>query len=103
MSRKGQGERVKTQIVHGKDFDGRGVIWVHPDGIRSMWRDGKLVPAAQAIVDKGAGILAVEAFRTGDAGKEAIQPRHEGPRRSPTPAISTATTARWWRNAFTTS
>ncbi|MBI1830603.1 MAG: acetylxylan esterase, partial [Planctomycetes bacterium] len=49
ISRKGQGERVKVQIVSGKDFDGRGVIWVHPDGIASMWKDGKLVPAAQAI------------------------------------------------------
>ncbi len=70
LSRKGQGERVKTQIVHGKDFDGRGVVWVHPDGIKSVWREGKLVPAARALVDKGAGILVVEAFRTGAAGKD---------------------------------
>ncbi|MBI2803375.1 MAG: acetylxylan esterase [Planctomycetes bacterium] len=70
LSRKGQGERVKTQVVHGKNFDGRGVIWVHPDGIKSLWNKGKLVPAAQAIVDKGAGILAVETFRTGDAAGE---------------------------------
>ncbi|MBI3823016.1 MAG: acetylxylan esterase [Planctomycetes bacterium] len=70
LSRKGQGERVRTQVVHGKDFDGRGVIWVHPDGIRSVWRDGKLVPAAQAIVDKGAGILAIEVFRAGGDPKD---------------------------------
>jgi len=70
LSRKGQGERVKTQIVHAKNFDGTAVIWVHPDGIKSVWRDGKLVPAAQAVVDKGAGILAVEPFRTGDAAND---------------------------------
>lgn len=70
ISRKGQGERVKVQIVSGKDFDGRGVIWVHPEGIASLWKDGKLVPAAQAIIDKGAGILAVDLYRTGPAGKE---------------------------------
>src|SRR5207247_2515125 len=50
LSRKGQGERVQCQIVHGKDFNGTGVIWIHPDGIRSLWRDGKLAPAAQALV-----------------------------------------------------
>ncbi len=66
LGRKGQGERVRTQIVHGKDFNGTGVVWVHPDGIASVWREGKLVPAAQALVDKGVGILAVETFRTGD-------------------------------------
>jgi hypothetical protein len=43
------------------------VIWVHPDGIASLWKDGKLVPAAQTLVDKGVGILAIDAFRTGAA------------------------------------
>jgi dienelactone hydrolase len=70
ISRKGQGERVKVLIVSGKEFDGRGVIWVHPDGIASLWKDGKLVPAAQAILDKGAGILAVDVFRIGEAAKD---------------------------------
>jgi len=70
LSRRGQGERVKTFVVTGKDFDGRIIIWVHPEGIASLWKDGKLVPAAQAVIDKGAGILAVETFRTGDAAKD---------------------------------
>ncbi len=70
LSRKGQGERVKATLVERRDFKGSLVVWVHPDGIASLWNDGKLVPAAQAIVDKGAGILAVEVFRTGAAGKE---------------------------------
>jgi len=70
ISRKGQGERVNVQIVSGKDFDGRGVVWVHPEGISSLWKGDKLVPGAQAIVDKGAGILAVDTYRTGAAGQE---------------------------------
>jgi hypothetical protein len=70
LSRKGQGERVAVTIVRGNKFDGTGVIWVHPEGATSLWNDGKLVPAAQAIIDKGAGILALNAFRTGPAGKE---------------------------------
>ena len=69
LSRKGAGERVNLQMVSTQKFDGRGVIWVHPDGIASLWKDGKLVPAAQAVVDKGAGILAVQVFRTGDDAK----------------------------------
>lgn len=70
LSRKGQGERVRTLIVQGNTFDGRGVVWVHPDGIASVWADGKLTPAAQAVIDKGAAILAVEAFRSGSAAKD---------------------------------
>jgi dienelactone hydrolase len=69
LGRKGQGERVKGLIVHGNDFDGRGVVWVHPDGIASLWKNGTLVPAAKAIVDKGSGLLAIDAFRSGAAAK----------------------------------
>ena len=70
LSRKGQGERVKALIVHGNDFDGRGIVWVHPDGIASVWKNGKLAPAARAILDKGSALMAVETFRTGDGAKE---------------------------------
>ena len=71
LSRKGQGERVPALIVGPKNGgNGQVIVWVHPDGGASLWQDGKLVPAAQAIVDKGAGILAVEVFRTGEAAKE---------------------------------
>jgi hypothetical protein len=66
FSRKGHGERVKGLVVHTNDFDGRGVLWVHPDGVASLWNGDKLVPAAQALVDKGVGILAIDTFRTGD-------------------------------------
>ncbi len=62
LSRKGKGERVKGMIVHGADFDGRGVIWVHPEGIASVWKDDKLVPAARAIVDKGGAFLVIDTF-----------------------------------------
>ncbi len=69
LSRKGKGERVRGLIVHGNTFDGRGVIWVHPDGIASIWKDDKLVPAARAIVDKGSAFMAIEVFRTGASAK----------------------------------
>ncbi|HZZ79603.1 MAG TPA: hypothetical protein VFE62_13865 [Gemmataceae bacterium] len=65
LSRKGKGERVKALTVITPAFNGTAVVWVHPDGIASLWKDDKLVPAAQALVDKGAGILAIDAFRIG--------------------------------------
>jgi hypothetical protein len=52
--------------VIGKEFDGTVVIWVHPAGKASLFRDGKLVPAAQQIVDKKAAIFAVDVFLTGE-------------------------------------
>lgn len=70
LSRKGKGERVRGLIVHGGDFDGRGVLWVHPEGIASVWKDGKLVPAARAIVDKGGAFMAIECFRSGPVGNQ---------------------------------
>src|SRR6185437_2210862 len=53
LSRKGQGERVKLVIAARKDVVGKKkipevVVWVHPDGADSLWKDGKLVPAARA-------------------------------------------------------
>lgn len=69
LSREGQGERVKAQLVKKDNAPDRVVVWVHPDGVASLWNDGKLVPAAQTIVDKGAGIFALEAFRTGATAK----------------------------------
>lgn len=69
VSRKGQGERVRIQLVSSPKFNGHGVLWVHPEGIASVWNGDKLTPAAQAILDKGAGVLVVEVFRTGEAAK----------------------------------
>jgi dienelactone hydrolase len=70
LSRKDQGEAVPVVGLLSKDFAGHVVVWVHPDGVSSLWKDGKLVPAAQEIIDKKGGILAVEAFRTGATAKE---------------------------------
>ena len=69
LSRKGQGERVKVLRVPGNTFKYRTVIWVHPDGIASLWKDGKLVPAARAAIAQGDTLIALDAFRTGEAAK----------------------------------
>jgi dienelactone hydrolase len=66
LSRKGQGEQVPAVGLCRKDFDGTVVVWVHPEGKRSLWHDGKLVPAAQQILDRKAGILAPDVLLTGE-------------------------------------
>jgi hypothetical protein len=66
LSRKGQGEQVPAVGLCRKDFDGTVVVWVHPEGMRSLWHDGKLAPAAQQILDRKAGILAPDVLLTGE-------------------------------------
>jgi hypothetical protein len=66
LSRKGQGEQIPTLSIRGKQFGGTVVIWIHPEGKRSLMHDGRLVPAARQILDKNAGIVAVDVFGTGE-------------------------------------
>src|SRR5262249_1725728 len=42
IGRKGSGEQVPAVGLKGKDFDGTVVVWVHPEGKASLWKDGKL-------------------------------------------------------------
>ncbi len=67
LSRKDQKEEVPEVVVLPRGFDkGTLVVWIHPRGKASLLKDGKLVPAARSILDKKAGILAVDVFRTGE-------------------------------------
>ncbi len=65
LSRKGQGEAVRTLGVLPPDCNGTGVVWVHPDGIASVFKDGNFTPEAQKLLDGKAAILAIEPLRTG--------------------------------------
>src|SRR5205823_12435281 len=79
LSRKGQDEAIPAYGVRGPEHDGTVVIWVHPRGKASLFEDGKLVPEAQAILDRKAAILAVDVFGTGklDA-KSAVNAKYAG-------------------------
>jgi dienelactone hydrolase len=66
IGRKGKGEQIPAFGVRGPEFNGTVVVWVHSSGKSSLFENGKLVPAAQRIVDKKAGILAVDVFLTGE-------------------------------------
>jgi dienelactone hydrolase len=73
LSRKGQGEAVRALGMLPVDCSGEGIIWVHPDGIASVYKDGAIMPDAQKALDAGAAILAVEPLRTGAS---ADAPKH---------------------------
>ncbi|MCS7045260.1 MAG: hypothetical protein NZO58_02770, partial [Gemmataceae bacterium] len=38
-------------------------IWVHPEGIASVFKDGKFTPEAQRVLDRKAALLAVQPLR----------------------------------------
>jgi dienelactone hydrolase len=66
LSRKGQGEQVPAVGMCRHDFNGTVVVWVDPAGKSSLYKNGKLVPAAAKILDAKAGILALDVFDTGE-------------------------------------
>jgi dienelactone hydrolase len=79
LTRKGKEEVVPASLVRSPPYDGTVVVWVHPAGTSSLWQDGKndvggprgvdqLAPAARAILDRKAAVLAVEVFETGKNG-----------------------------------
>jgi dienelactone hydrolase len=74
LGRKGAGEAIPAIGLKGKDFDGTVVVWIHPDGKSSLFKDGKLVPAAQKIIDRKAAIFAPDVFLTGEFGPARPEP-----------------------------
>ncbi|HWG44227.1 MAG TPA: hypothetical protein VN688_15720 [Gemmataceae bacterium] len=66
LTRKGQNERIPAIGLLPADFDGTVVVWIHPQGKASLFREGKLVPAAKQILDRKGAILAVDVFGTGE-------------------------------------
>ena len=81
FSRRGDGTIIPAVGVAKAGGEGTIVVWIHPDGKRSLWQDGKLVPAARKIVDQGARILAIDVFGTGeqDVGKlPPVNPNYAG-------------------------
>lgn len=66
LGRKGEGDMVPFAGVFKGKLDAGAVIWVHPDGKSSLFEKGKLAPAAQALVDKGYAVVALDTFLTGE-------------------------------------
>jgi hypothetical protein len=66
LGRTGKDEQIPALAVGGKSYNGTLVVWMHPEGKRSLWQDGKLSPAAKQVLDKGTIILAPDVFLTGE-------------------------------------
>ncbi len=66
LGRKGQGEQVPAIGIMGKEFDGTVVVWIHPEGKKSLWEGGKLTAAARKVLDRKAAILAIDCFGVGE-------------------------------------
>jgi dienelactone hydrolase len=66
IGRKNEGDQIPILELRGSNFNGTVVIWIHPEGKASLAQAGKLVPAAQAILERGAAIVAPDVFLTGE-------------------------------------
>jgi dienelactone hydrolase len=66
LGRKGEGDEIPAVLVRGPEFDGTVIVWIHPAGKSSLVQNGKLIPAAQRVIDKKAAILGIDAFLTGE-------------------------------------
>jgi hypothetical protein len=66
LGREGEGDMVPGAGVFKGKFDAGAVVWIHPEGKSSLVEKGRLVPAAQALVDKGYAIISVDVFNTGE-------------------------------------
>jgi hypothetical protein len=78
LGRPGSGEQVPAVLVRKGQKAGKVVVWVHPAGLGSLWEGGRLAPAAQMLLDKGASILALEVLRTGASASEPAMPINKG-------------------------
>jgi dienelactone hydrolase len=64
LGRKGKGEQVPALLLNGHAKEV--VVWVHPEGKASLFREGKLIPEARQVLARGAGLLALDCFGTGE-------------------------------------
>src|SRR5262249_35792893 len=68
LGREKQRETIPAFSIVGPEYDGTVVVWIHPAGKSSLFHDGKLVPAAQVIIERKALIMAIDVYGTGEMG-----------------------------------
>lgn len=78
VGRKGAREQVPLIVLTSPQFDGRCVLWVHPDGKSGLFdANGKPKPSVQKLLDGGYGVVGADLFLTGEfvaAGEEPKYP-----------------------------
>jgi hypothetical protein len=85
LGREGEGDMVPVAGVFKGKPDAGAVVWVHPKGKSSLVNDGRLVAAAQALVDKGYAIVAPDVFNTGELKGEWLPPDVESKKKERDP------------------
>jgi hypothetical protein len=80
LTRNGQGEVVPVELWLPAKHDGRVVVWVHPEGRKSVevdvfnGRKGPAVDAFNKLLAQNAAVCVVEPFRTGELVKSKAYP-----------------------------
>ncbi len=68
LGRKDEADSVPHAGLFGKKFDGsKAVVWVHPDGKASLFKDGKPTAAVQSLLDAGYAVVAPDVLGVGEA------------------------------------
>ena len=67
LGRRDESDVLPTAGVFGPKFkNDKVVLWIHPDGKESLFKDGKLVPGVRKLIDDGYAVLSADLFGTGD-------------------------------------
>ncbi len=70
LTRRGSGEQVPAVVLRGKKSDGTVIVWVTPEGKAGLLKDGKLLPEVATALEKGAAVVGVDVFGTGELTQE---------------------------------
>lgn len=62
----GEGDRIPSIGIVPPGAGRNIAVWIHPKGKASLFEDGKLVPAAQALYDKKISIMAIDVLQVGE-------------------------------------
>lgn len=65
LKRKSTDEQIPATLVRKGSGKGTVIVLVHPSGAQGLWTDKHLMTQVDRILDSGADILAIDAFRTG--------------------------------------
>jgi hypothetical protein len=65
ITRLASGEQIRgTLVTRHRELKGTAILWIHPEGKDSLFKNGNLIPLASRILEKDASILAPNIFMT---------------------------------------
>jgi hypothetical protein len=63
---RGEGDRIPSLGLVPKDAGDAVVVWIHPKGKASLFENGGVAPAAQALLDKKISVMAIDMLQCGE-------------------------------------